>query len=133
MKKVNLPDETLEKLIKNEYEMKVEDEEVTEGAEKVISADEIQSIEGVDEIPEGAEVVEGVTIEAPTEEEINDDFKMEEPEDEEVTEGAEYNEVDYASRGFKSLDDAILFMDTHYFKGLGEADKNEYRNWLIKK
>ena len=77
MKKVNLPDETLEKLIKNEYEMKVEDEEVTEGVE--------------------------------------------------------YNEVDYASRGFKSLDDAILFMDTPYFKGLGEADKNEYRNWLIKK
>ena len=65
-KKVNLPDETIEKLIKNEFEM---NEEKIEEAEKVIAADEIQSIEGVNEIPEGAEVVEGVTIEAPTEEE----------------------------------------------------------------
>lgn len=119
MKKVNLPDETLEKLIKNEYEMKVEDEEVTE-------AEEAEKTEA-NETPEETE------NEEVTEEEINNDFKMEETEDEEVTEEVEYNEVDYASRGFKSLDDAILFMDTPYFKGLGEADKNEYRNWLIKK
>lgn len=108
MKKVNLPDETVEKLIKNEFEMNVDnetvkDEEVTETTEEVTETEK--------------------------------DFKLEETEDEEVTETevVDYNEVDYASRGFKSLDDAILFMETPYFKGLGEADKNEYRNWLIKK
>lgn len=120
MKKVNLPDETLEKLIKNEYEMNVEDEEVTK-------AEEAEEATEANETPEETEDKEV------TKEEINDDFKMKETEDEEVTEEVEYNEVDYASRGFKSLDDAILFMDTPYFKGLGEADKNEYRNWLIKK
>lgn len=101
MKKVNLPDETVEKLIKNEFEMNVDNETVKD---------------------------EEVT-------ETEKDFKLEETEDEEVTETevVDYNEVDYASRGFKSLDDAILFMETPYFKGLGEADKNEYRNWLIKK
>lgn len=129
MKKVNLPDETLEKLIKNEYEMKVEDEEVTEAeeAEKTEESEEATEANETNETPEETE------DKKVTEEEINDDFKMEETEDEEVTEEVEYNEVDYASRGFKSLDDAILFMDTPYFKGLGEADKNEYRNWLIKK
>lgn len=96
-KKVVLPDETIEKLLNNEFQM--------------------NSV-GTDE------------VEIPVVEPKNEEIQVEESE---VTiEEIEYNEVDYKSRGFKSLDDAIDFMETAYFKGLGEADKNEYRNWLIK-
>lgn len=51
---------------------------------------------------------------------------------EEVDNTIDYNDIDYAGRGFKSFEDAIDFMETSYFKGLGESDKNEYRKWLIK-
>jgi hypothetical protein len=38
--------------------------------------------------------------------------------------------IDYASRGFSSIEEALSFPDTDYFKGLGKEDKEEYLNWL---
>lgn len=101
-KNVVLPDETIEKLLNNEFQM--------------------NSV-GTDE------------VEIPVVEPINEEIQNEEIQNEEAEgtiEEIEYNEVDYKSRGFKSLDDAIDFMETAYFKGLGEADKNEYKKWLFK-
>lgn len=108
MKKVNLPTETVEKLIKNEFEMN--EGNIEETVENEVEETEELEVTELPELPE-----------------------VEETEETEETEVIDYNDVDYDGRGFKSLDDAILFMETPYFKGLGEADKNEYRNWLIKK
>lgn len=44
----------------------------------------------------------------------------------------EYNDVNYEGRGFKSIEDAIAFISTDYFKKLGKADQKEYKEWLIK-
>ena len=122
MAKVNLPDETVEKLMKNEFEINVNDEEVTEEVtEEVVQAVAEAIVEEAEEHNTSVEeVVNEIIEEAKETEEVE-------------TKAVKYNKVDYKSRGFKSLDDAILFMETPYFKGLGEADKNEYRNWLIKK
>ena len=122
MKKVNLPTETVEKLIKNEFEMNEGNIEETVGNE----VEETEELE-VTELPELPEVEETEELE------VTELPELPEVEETEETEVVDYNEVDYEGRGFKSLDDAILFMETPYFKGLGEADKNEYRNWLIKK
>ena len=40
--------------------------------------------------------------------------------------------LDYASRGFKTLEDAYMFTQTDTFDRLGEADKQEYIAWLNK-
>ena len=48
------------------------------------------------------------------------------------TEELEYNDVDYSGRGFNSLEDAINYMNSDAFKNLGDADKNEFKKWLIK-
>ena len=48
------------------------------------------------------------------------------------TEELEYNDVDYSGRGFNSLEDAINYMNSDTFKNLGDADKNEFKKWLIK-
>ncbi len=50
----------------------------------------------------------------------------------ENNEDVEYNEVDFKSRGFKTMEDAINFINTDVFKKLGDADKEEFKNWLIK-
>jgi hypothetical protein len=39
-------------------------------------------------------------------------------------------QLDYAGRGFKSIDEAFAFVDTEYFKGLGKEDQEEFINWL---
>lgn len=44
----------------------------------------------------------------------------------------QYNDVDYSGRGFNSLEDAINYMNSDTFKNLGDADKNEFKKWLIK-
>lgn len=44
----------------------------------------------------------------------------------------QYNDVDYSGRGFNSLEDAINYMNSDAFKNLGNADKNEFKKWLIK-
>ncbi|MBR5795059.1 MAG: hypothetical protein IKY26_02810 [Erysipelotrichaceae bacterium] len=46
--------------------------------------------------------------------------------------GLEYNNVNYAGRGFNSLEDAIEYMNSETFNNLGDADKNEFKKWLIK-
>ena len=48
------------------------------------------------------------------------------------TEELHYNDVDYSGRGFNSLEDAINYMNSDTFKNLGDADKNEFKKWLIK-
>lgn len=48
------------------------------------------------------------------------------------TEELQYNDVDYSGRGFNSLEDAINYMNSDIFKNLGDADKNEFKKWLIK-
>ena len=48
------------------------------------------------------------------------------------TEELQYNDVDYSGRGFNSLEDAINYMNSDAFKNLGDADKNEFKKWLIK-
>ena len=48
------------------------------------------------------------------------------------TEELEYNDIDYSGRGFNSLEDAINYMNSDAFKNLGDADKNEFKKWLIK-
>lgn len=44
----------------------------------------------------------------------------------------QYNNVNYAGRGFNSLEEAIEYMNSETFKNLGDADKNEFKKWLIK-
>ena len=45
----------------------------------------------------------------------------------------EYNKkLDYASRGFNSLEEAINFVNSDRFKNWGEADKAEHLDWLKK-
>lgn len=39
-------------------------------------------------------------------------------------------ELDYKGRGFNTIDEAFAFIDTDYFKGLGQADQDEFINWL---
>ena len=48
------------------------------------------------------------------------------------TDELQYNDVDYSGRGFNSLEDAINYMNSDTFKNLGDADKNEFKKWLIK-
>lgn len=48
------------------------------------------------------------------------------------TKGVKYNNVNYAGRGFNSLEEAIEYMNSETFKNLGDADKNEFKKWLIK-
>ena len=48
------------------------------------------------------------------------------------TEELQYNDVDYSGRGFNSLEDAVKYMNSDTFKNLGDADKNEFKKWLIK-
>lgn len=50
----------------------------------------------------------------------------------EETKGLQYNNVNYSGRGFNSLEDAIEYMNSETFNNLGDADKNEFRKWLIK-
>lgn len=50
----------------------------------------------------------------------------------EKTKGLQYNNVNYAGRGFNSLEEAIEYMNSETFKHLGDADKNEFKKWLIK-
>ncbi len=41
--------------------------------------------------------------------------------------------LNYIGRGFNSLEEAEDFVNTKVFARLGEADKNEYLNWLNNK
>ena len=98
--KIEWPEETIEKLIKNEFQM-----------DSIGCGDtSINMVEPIDD----------------------EDDNVDEAKDTANETEVEYNDVDYKSRGFKSLQEAIDFMEKPYFKGLGEADKREYKKWLIK-
>ena len=64
----------------------------------------------------------------------NDNEEMETADNNVVTKAEElqYNDVDYSGRGFNSLEDAINYMNSDTFKNLGNADKDEFKKWLIK-
>ena len=64
----------------------------------------------------------------------NDNEEIETIDNDVVTDTKElqYNDVDYSGRGFNSLEDAIKYMNSNIFKNLGDADKNEFKKWLIK-
>ena len=64
----------------------------------------------------------------------NDNEEIETIDNDVVTDTKElqYNDVDYSGRGFNSLEDAIKYMNSNTFKNLGDADKNEFKKWLIK-
>lgn len=101
-KDIEIPVETVEKMLKNEFQM--------------------NSV-GTDE------------VEIPVVEPKKDENEVEKSDDKDDFLGSntKYNKIIFPARGFNSLDEAIEFMKKPYFKGLCEADKNEYRNWLIKK
>lgn len=98
-----LDQEAFDKLIKNEFVF----EEQEKSAEEIVEEDLRKEIERV---PATKEVENNGDIDA-----------------------SAYNKIEFPARGLKSLGEAILFMDTPYFRGLGESEKIEYRNWLIKK
>lgn len=103
-KKEGLTTEEFEKLLKNELDLTI-----TEGTEDVEKEQENEE-----------ELVEGTDTE-----------DVEKPED--VIEIIEVkHELDYEGRGFKTLEDAVNFPNTDTFKKLGNADKQEYLNWLKK-
>lgn len=53
--------------------------------------------------------------------------------DEKPTTKEKYNKnIDFGGRGFSSFEEAISFLETPYFKGLGKEDQEEYENWLKK-
>jgi len=99
---IDIPVETVEKMLKNEYQMN------SVGTDEV----EIPIVEPKKDENEVEKVDEKIDL-------SNSKVK--------------YNNIIFPARGFNSLDEAIKFMEKPYFKGLCEADKNEYRNWLIKK
>lgn len=106
-KEKKLPKEALDKLMKNEVELDVIDDE--KSLKVIVDKDEIE--------------IEPEAIDA----EVKDIEK------DEVIEVVTYNkEINYAGRGFRCLDDAINFPKTKTFKALGDADKQEYLRWLEK-
>lgn len=105
-------------------------------AKKVIK----EQVEQVEEQVE--QELPSVTIDKLINNEYNYDMIQADDNDEEVetadnnvvtkTEELQYNDVDYSGRGFNSLEDAINYMNSDTFKNLGNADKNEFKKWLIK-
>lgn len=101
-KKEGLTTEEFEKLLKNELDLTITDEEKEEKEEQ----------ENTEELVEGTDT--------------------EEKEIEEIKPVDVDKSIDYKGRGFKTLEDAINFPNTETFKRLGNADKEEYLNWLKK-
>lgn len=88
------------------------------------------------------EIPEIVTVSGDYKTEISEEIVHveEQPEIEEVKEEVEEvieevfkcDGLDYAGRGFKSLEAAYDFVNTERFANLGDADKAEFMNWLKK-
>lgn len=112
-------------------------------SKKEIKKEEIVNIEGTNEIPENAEVVDEVEIETPNDEvseEVvqavaqgivdvakEDGKTVENVVDEIITEAKDYNGD---LRGFKTLEEAINYPNTPEFKKLDIGCRTEYSNWL---
>lgn len=106
---IELPDVTIEKLLKNEYQMNsVGNDDIT------IPVVEPKKVDNVTDSSDEIEKIEN------EEEKKSKKSKV------------KYNDIEFPSRGFNSLEEAIDFMEKPYFKGLGKADKDEYIKWLIK-
>lgn len=103
---VKLSEEVLNKLLKNEVDLTISGEETNE-----IGTPETNIVENEVE----SEIDGEIEIDGETEEvgEIN-------------------GEIDYKSRGFKTLEDCVNFPRTDTFKRLGNADKEEFIKWLEK-
>lgn len=103
---VKLSEEVLNKLLKNEVDLTISGEETNE-----IGTPETNIVENEVE----SEIDGEIEIDGETEEvrEIN-------------------GEIDYKSRGFKTLEDCVNFPKTDTFKRLGNADKEEFIKWLEK-
>ena len=63
-----------------------------------------------------------------SEENVNDEVEKTEEKSTMTIENVK--QLDYAGRGFTSIDEAFAFVDTKYFKGLGKEDQEEFINWL---
>ena len=100
-------------------------------------------IEGVNEIPENAEVVEEVKIETPNDEVTEEIVQavaqgiVEEAEEQGKTVENIVDEIvkeakDYSGdlRGFKTLEDAVNYPNTDEFKRLDIGCRTEYSSWL---
>lgn len=105
-KKEGLTNAELEKLLKNEFDLTITEEEENEEKEKEQENEE--------------ELVKGTDTE-----------DVEKPEDVIKIDEVKH-ELNYKGRGFKTLEDAVNFPNTDTFKRLGNADKQEYLNWLKK-
>ena len=80
-------------------------------------------------------VAEAIVLEAEEQEKTVEEVVSEIVEEsvEETKEELVRNEnLNYASRGFKSLEAAYDFVNTEIFANLGDADKIEFMNWLQK-
>lgn len=101
-------------------------------------------IEGVDEIPENAEVVDEVEITTPNNDEVSEEVVqavaqgiVEVADEDGKTVENVVNEIleeakDYNGdlRGFKTLEEAVNYPNTPEFEKLDIGCKTEYTNWL---
>ena len=113
-KEKKLSKEAYDKLMKNELRLDIQKEEGVDPEANEADIEPI-TIEGVDNTPADVETKDGFEI----------------TEDVEVKIKPKKN-LNYAGRGFKTLEDAINFPNTKTFKALGDADKKEYLKWLMK-
>lgn len=114
-----LPDETLQKLLNNEYVL--QDGDILGD---IVDEDLVDEMIEDEHNEADSSADENIDVE-------NDEDNIE-PENIEESKDVEYNDVDFKGRGFKTLKDAIKFLDSPVFERLGEADKEEYKKWLIK-
>lgn len=109
---------------------------------KITAIDEVPVTEPIVEnyeadVPEEVvqAVAEAIVLEAEEQEKTVEEVVSEIVEEsvEETLERMVRNEnLDYASRGFESLEAAYDFVNTERFANLGDADKIEFVNWLQK-
>lgn len=117
---------------------------VVKDIEEVTEPTEVKDIEEikeetllVDDSTLSAEMLEDKEDEAGIEENVEEPIIEDtvEPitvEEEPKLEGKYNKNIDFKGRGFSSFEEAVKFIETSYFKGLGKDDKEEYLNWLKK-
>ena len=114
---------------------KIRDIEITAVDEVPVADSIVENYEA--DVPEEVvqSVAEAIVLEAEeqdkTVEEVVSEI-VEESIEKTVEEIVKNKKLDYASRGFKSLDAAYDFVNTERFANLGDADKIEFINWLKK-
>lgn len=96
-----------------------------EVSEEVAQAVAVAIVEEADERNSDVETIVNELVE-----EFNEDDTKENLE--EKNKNTHISILDYRSRGFETEDDARNFINTEYFKNLGEADKKEFIAWLEK-